>query len=67
MLIGESVTYEGRLYVVVGFTPMSVHPAEIQLHDPATNQTMWVEWPRSEPVGRAAMRVVPNDEATGPE
>ena len=67
MLIGESVTYKGRRHIAVGFTPMSVRPFAVQLLDPVTNQTMWVEWPLMERVDRAAMRVVPKDEATRPE
>jgi hypothetical protein len=59
MLIGESVTYKGRRHVVVGFTPMSVRPCKVQLLDPLTNQTVWVEWPPAERVERAALRVVP--------
>jgi hypothetical protein len=38
MLIGDSVTYQGRRYVVVGFTPMSVIPSEVQLRDPQTGK-----------------------------
>jgi hypothetical protein len=30
MLIGDSVTYDGRTYVVVGFTPAGVKPAQIE-------------------------------------
>jgi hypothetical protein len=50
MLIGESVTYRGRRHVVVGLTPMSVRPFEVQLLDPLTDQTVWVEWPAAERV-----------------
>jgi hypothetical protein len=67
MLIGESVTYKGRRHLVVGFTPMSVHPHEIQLLDPVTNETAWVEWPRPEGVERAALRVVSEGDASPPE
>jgi hypothetical protein len=59
MLIGDSVTYKGRRHVVVGFTPMSVRPFEVQLLDPLTNQTVWVAWPSVERVERAALRVLP--------
>ena len=58
MLIGDSVTYQGRRYVVVGFTPISVIPSEIQLRDPETGDTFWVERP-PEPVERAALTIVP--------
>jgi hypothetical protein len=63
MLIGESVTYRGRRHVVVGLTPMSVRPFEIQLLDPLTDQTVWVEWPAAERVERAALRVAPESDA----
>jgi hypothetical protein len=43
MLIGDSVIYDGLTYVIVGFTPTSVRPAQIQLSDPATRTTFWVE------------------------
>lgn len=58
MQIGDSVTYKGRRHVVVGFTPMSVTPAEIQLRDPHTGTTFWVEWP-PKPLERAALKIVP--------
>ena len=67
MLIGESVTYKGRRHLVVGFTPMSVRPYEIQLLDPVTNETAWVEWPPPEGVERAALRVVAEGDASPPE
>jgi hypothetical protein len=56
MLLGDFVTYQGRRYVVVGVTPMSVRPFSIELSDPETNRTIWVEWP-PEPVERAALRL----------
>ena len=63
MLIGDTVTHNGRRYVVVGCTPMSVRPFAIQLHDPATDQRMWVQWPLpEESIERAALRVVPEEE-----
>jgi hypothetical protein len=43
MLIGDSAVYDGRTYVVVGFTPTSVRPAEVQLSDPPTGTSFWVE------------------------
>jgi hypothetical protein len=62
MLIGDSVTYKGRRHVVVGFTPMSVRPFQVQLLDPLTDQRVWVEWP-AEDVERAALRVAPQGDA----
>lgn len=62
MLIGESVTYRGRRHVVVGFTPMSVRPFEVQLLDPRTKETVWVQWPSGEPVERAALRLAPEND-----
>ena len=43
MLIGDSVTYDGRTHLVVGFTPTSVKPAQIELRDPETEATVWVD------------------------
>ncbi len=63
MLIGDSVTYHGRTYDVVGFTPMSVTPPEVQLRDPETGKTFWLEWPPIiESVERAALRVMQDKE-----
>ncbi len=62
MLIGDTVTHNGRRYVVVGCTPMSVRPFAIQLHDPATDERMWVQWPAPDGIERAALRVVPEEE-----
>jgi hypothetical protein len=56
MLIGDFVTYQGRRYVVVGVTPISVTPFSVELSDPETNHTMWVEWP-PQPAERAALRL----------
>lgn len=64
MRIGDSVTYDGRTYVVVGFTPMSVTPAEVQLCDPETGSRFWVAWPPAvERVERAALRLVEDEPA----
>lgn len=64
MLIGDSVTYDGRTYVVVGFTPVSVQPAQIELSDPRTGTTFWVDLQldraRTAPQ-RAALRLVRGD------
>lgn len=63
MRIGDSVTYKGRNYVVVGFTPMSVRPPEIQLQDPQTGALSWVPWPPAEPAERAALRLARAEDA----
>ena len=60
MHLGELVTYQGRRYVVVGVTPMSVTPFSLELEDPETNRTIWVEWP-PQPVERAALRLAEDD------
>jgi hypothetical protein len=65
MQIGDSLTYEGRNYVVAGFTPMSVKPAGLQLRDPRTGTTMWIEWPPVRPE-RAALRLAGENEAESP-
>ena len=49
--IGDFVTYTGRVYRLVGVTPMSVQPFAVQLEDLATNEHLWVE---SEPKQLAA-------------
>jgi hypothetical protein len=65
MLIGDTITFKGRRHRVVGFTPVSVLPFQVQLLDPVTNQTEWVEWPLADDdVERAALRVVPKEDAT---
>jgi hypothetical protein len=58
MRIGDKVTYDGRRYAVVGFTPMSVTPFEVELLEPATGKSFWVQWPPADHVERAALRVV---------
>jgi len=61
MLIGDSVTYDGRTYVVVGFTPASVKPAQIELSDPAMGTTFWVDLEPDRELDapqRAALRLV---------
>jgi hypothetical protein len=64
MLIGDSVTHDGRTYRVVGFTPVSVRPAQVQLSDPETGATTWIELRllrvRDAPE-RAALRLVRRD------
>jgi hypothetical protein len=57
MVLGDFVTYQERRHVVVGVTPMSVRPFRVELSDPETNRTRWVEWP-PRPVERAALRLV---------
>lgn len=68
MLIRDSVTYEGRSHVVIGFTPTSVTPALIELRDPRTGATVWVERRLvREPVApeRAALRLIPRKRRRG--
>jgi hypothetical protein len=68
MLIGDSVTHDGRTYVVVGFTPVSVTPAEVELRDTDTGVSVWVEMSlvvQPEAPERAALRVVPSRSARG--
>jgi hypothetical protein len=43
MLIGDPVVYDGRAYIVVGFTPTSVTPAEVQLRRDDGGASFWVE------------------------
>jgi hypothetical protein len=61
MLIGDTVTYDGRTHVVVGFTPTSVKPAQVQLSDPETGITFWVALQSDRELDapqRAALRLV---------
>ena len=58
MQIGDQVTYNGRRYAVVGFTPVSVTPFRVGLSDPETGDSFWVDWP-PQPVERAALRLAP--------
>jgi hypothetical protein len=61
MLIGDTVTYDGRTHVVVGFTPTSVQPAQVELSDPQTGTTFWVDLQLGRELDapqRAALRLV---------
>ena len=42
MEIGDHVTYDGRLYVLRGFEPMSVDDRQADLEDPATGEVIRV-------------------------
>lgn len=67
MLIGDTVTYDGWNCVVVGFTPTSVRPAQVELNDPRTGTTFWVDLKDVEEVDvpqRAALRVLHPREGT---
>jgi hypothetical protein len=66
MILGDFVTYQGRRYVVVGVTPMSVRPFRVELRDPKTNRTIWVDWP-ADAVERAALRLADKEEAEASE
>ena len=61
MRIGDEVTYNGRRYAVVGFTPLSVTPFRVGLHNLETDESFWVDWPPMEAVERAALRLVSED------
>jgi hypothetical protein len=67
MLIGDTVTYDGWNCVVVGFTPTSVRPAQVELSDPRTGTTFWVDLKDVVEVDvpqRAALRVLHPREGT---
>ncbi|MEN3312887.1 MAG: hypothetical protein V7645_2216 [Actinomycetota bacterium] len=69
MLIGDTVTYDGRTHVVVGFTPTSVKPAQVQLSDPEAGITFWVDLQLDRELDapeRAALRLVRGDRRPGP-
>ncbi len=65
MLIGDTVTYDGRTHVVVGFTPTSVKPAQVELSDPQTGTPFWVDLQQLDreldAPERAALRLVRTD------
>jgi hypothetical protein len=64
MLIGDTVTYDGRTHVVIGFTPTSVKPAQVELSDPKTGNTFWIDLEQDAELGapqRAALRLVSTD------
>jgi hypothetical protein len=42
MLIGDTVIYEGKTYTVVGFTPVSVTPAEVELLPLRGGESLWI-------------------------
>jgi hypothetical protein len=64
MLIGDSVTYDGLTHEIVGFTPTSVWPAQVQLKDPQTGATIWIDLRRlsaeARPQGAALRLVLPD-------
>jgi hypothetical protein len=62
MRIGEEVTYNGRRYAVVGFTPLAVRPFRIELCEAQTATSFWIEWPPRQAVERAAVRSLPQEE-----
>ena len=43
MLLGDTVIYRGRAYTIVGFTAMSVVPAQIQLEPRRGGESFWVD------------------------
>ena len=48
--IGTIVSYQGRLYVVLGVTPMSVTPALLELEDAENGSTRRVRVDDADPV-----------------
>jgi hypothetical protein len=54
---GEEVTFNGRRYVVLGFTPLAVIPFRVELVDADTNESFWIEWP-PKPADHATLRAV---------
>jgi hypothetical protein len=67
MRIGNVVTYNGRRYAVVGFTPFSVKPFRVELFNRETQESFWVDWPPLESVERAALRLAAEENANRPE
>jgi hypothetical protein len=44
MRIGDSVLYDGKLYVLRGVEPMSVDERKAELEDPDTGERLRVPW-----------------------
>ena len=44
MRIGDSVLYDGKLYVLRGVEPMSVDERKAELEDPDTGKRVRVPW-----------------------
>jgi hypothetical protein len=42
MVIGDTVIFDGRWYTVLGFTPVSVTPAEVELRPLAGGTSVWI-------------------------
>jgi hypothetical protein len=43
VVIGDTVTYAGQAYIVVGFTPMAVTPAQVELRPGRGGESFWVD------------------------
>jgi hypothetical protein len=60
MVIGDTVVYDGQAYTVVGFTPVSVTPAELELRPLEGGASFWIDRQLlGEPIApeRAALRL----------
>ncbi len=44
MNIGDFVLYDGKLYVLRGVEPMSVHERKAEIEDPVTGERLRVPW-----------------------
>ena len=67
MRIGEEVSYNGRRYAVVGFTPLSVTPFRIELFDAQTSQSFWIAWPpEAAGIERVSLQLVAEREPNRP-
>ena len=64
MRIGDEVTYDGRRYAVVGFTPVSATPFRVELLNRDIHQSFWIEWPPTT-VERVALRAVSTTDEDG--
>jgi hypothetical protein len=43
VLIGDTLVYDGQAYAVVGFTPVSVTPAEVELQPLEGGASFWID------------------------
>ena len=56
--VGDTVFYDGRSYGIVGFTPMSVVPARVEIEEFETQERRTVE------VGELDLALAPSAAAT---
>lgn len=43
MFIGDTVVYDGETFTIVGFTPISVTPAQIEIRPLRGGDSLWID------------------------